>query len=272
MKVAVLSPYPTSQFQKELGLAARSDFNNATWTVTLVRHLAKMPDTEIHLVTEIDGLPRSQVIQADGVTFHFVKAPAKFKTLTLWQFDRRRVNQVVEAIRPDLVHGQGIETQYGYIALSSRYPCLITIHGLARLSNRVTNVRLFSRPKLVEFFEAYCLRKARNFVIINPFIAEYLGLSETRYRLFPIANAVAEHFFEPVVEPRESNLLLAVGYVDRLKAHDVLLQAMARLRQRGLDCKAVIVGPCSDRNQFDRLQQLIREEKLEVEFTGFLPP
>ena len=34
------------------------------------------------------------------------------------------------------------------------------------------------------------MRKARNIIVINPFIVEVLGLTSPRYKLFPIPNAI----------------------------------------------------------------------------------
>jgi glycosyltransferase involved in cell wall biosynthesis len=272
MKIAILSPYPTFPFTQQLGCASGSFNNNATWTVTLAEHLAKLPGCEVHVVTETEEIQCSKTICADNVTIHFLKSPARFNTFTLWQFDRRRLHRVLEDIRPDIVHGQGIETQYGYSTVTSKFPFVITIHGLAKLSNPALHTPWLSRNKAVELFESYCLRKARNIIVINLFIAEFLRLIESRYRLFKIPNPVGEDFFVSTGDAREENLILSIGYVDRLKAHDVLIRALALLRRRGVTCRAVIIGPQPDARYFSSLSEYIREQKIDVEFTGFIPP
>ena len=272
MRIAILSPYPTFPFQAELGFKTISYEDNASWTVTLSDALAKMPDTEVHVVTEAINIPRSRTIQVNGVHVHFIKAPEQFKALTLWQFDRRRLHRELATIQPDIVHGQGIENQYGDAAVTSTYPNLLTVHGIPRLSNQVQDLPKVSRAKVVEFASDRCLAVARNIVIINPFIADYLQLDPERYRLFRISNAVAAHFFEPCPEPRDTNLLLAIGWVDRLKAHDIFLRALALLKRRGVNARAVIIGPAPLRDYLASLQSYVRAERLDVEFTGFLPP
>jgi glycosyltransferase involved in cell wall biosynthesis len=272
MKVAILSPYPTLPFHDTLECREISYENNATWTVVLADALAKMPDLDVHVVTEAEDISASKQIRRGNVTLHFIRAPRQFKTLTFWQFDRLRLHRALDEIRPDIVHGQGIESQYGYVAVTSRYPCLLTIHGLAQLSNRVLDLPWLSRPRLVELFESFCLKKARDIVVINPFIAEYLRLSPERYRLFLIPNPVAEQFFEKSSVAREPGLLLSIGWVDRLKAHDVLLRALALLRQRGVEARAVIAGPLLPGEYLRALQRYINDEHLNVEFTNFLAP
>ena len=271
MKVAILSPYPTFPFARELGCEKVSYANNATWTVALVKRLAEIPDTEIHVLTESDDIPRSKNISVGSGVIHFIKSPAKFKTLTFWQFDRLRLHRVLDEIQPDIVHGQGIESQYGYAAVTARYPFVLTIHGLSKLSNRVLDIPWFSRVRLVELFEWYCLRKARNIIVINPFIVEVLGLKSSRYNLFAIPNAIGERYFDAPPDPREEDLLLAIGYADRLKAHDVLAQAMALLRQRKVACRAMIVGPLTEGEYLTSLQKYIRDEDLDIQFAGYLP-
>lgn len=272
MKVVLLSPYPSFQFLQELHCTQTSYENNATWTVALARHLARLPDTEVHVVTESSIIPVSKSIVTEGVTVHFVKVPDKFKTLTFWQLDRHALLQVVEGIKPDIIHGQGIENQYGYVAITSHYPHLLTIHGLASLSRLASGPRGFNRASIVAFFEHLCIRRADNLVVINPFIAEYLRLNPRRYRLFHIPNPIGEQFFEPPTLPREPNLLLATGWVDRLKGHDVLLGAMAVLKKRGIPVRAVVAGSLSASKYFEQLQQVVRTEQLDVKFTNFLPP
>ena len=272
MKVAILSPYPSFPFARELGCAQPSYQNNATWTVALASALAQMGDIEVHVLTESEDISDSRRIHKDGVNLHFIRAPRKFKTITFWQFDRIRMHRLLDEIGPDIVHGQGIESQYGYAALTARYPCLLTIHGLAKLSNRVMDLPWFSRPRLVELFEWYSLRKAHNIIVINSFISDFLRLSPSRYNLFQIPNAVGEHYFAAAPEPREEDLLLAIGHVDRLKAHDVLAQAMTLLRRRKIPCRAIIVGPQTESDYLASLQRYVRDEKLNIQFTGFMPP
>ena len=272
MKVAILSPYPTFPFREEKDWVKPTFENNATWTVQLANFLSRIPDTEVHVVTESEEITCSKELRAGNLILHFVKSPAHFKTLTLWQFDRMRLHRVLRDIRPDIVHGQGIESQYGYATVTAPYPYVLTIHGLSMLSNKALNLPLFSRPRLVELFERYCLHKVRNVIVINPFITEFLKLTPPRYNLFPIPNAIGEHFFNAPPAPRESHLLLAIGYVDRLKAHDVLAQAMAQLRQRQVACRAIIAGPLIASDYLTALRQYVHDQQLDVEFPGFVPP
>src|SRR5436309_12520669 len=233
MKVAILSPYPTFPFQSELGCAAISYENNATWTVALADHLAKLPATEVHVLTESTDIARSQTITRDGVSVHYLKAPERFKTLSFWQLDRRRLHAALHDIHPDLVHGEGLENQYGYAAVTCRYPHVLTIHGIPRLANVSLGFRSWSGQGfygwILEHFERLCLDRARNLIVINPFVAECYRLNAERYRLFSIPNAIGPHFFSAPPQPRAPATLLTVGAIDRRKAHDVLLRAVARL-------------------------------------------
>jgi phenylacetate-CoA ligase len=272
MKVAILSPYPTFPFKNELGCSSVSYENNATWTVALVNHLAKIPDTKVHVVTESENIPESKTIVANGVNLHFIKAPEKYKTLTLWRYDRARILRTLDEIQPDIVHGQGIENQYGFAAVSLKWPHLLTIHGIPGLSNQSRNVGLFNRERIVELLAHSTIKNARNIVVITPFVTECYDLPPDRYRLFPIPNAIEERFFTVPPRPRESNLILSVGAIDRRKGNDILLRALALLKLRGISVRAIIAGPPADKTHIAELEQLIRFEHLDVHFTGFIPP
>ena len=272
VRIAILSPYPTFPFQCELGCRTISYENNATWTVALADALALLPDTTVHVLTECTEVPRTQTLSQRNVTLHFIKAPEQFKTLTLWHFDRRRMHTVLADIGPDIVHGQGIENQYGDAAVRSSYPHLLTVHGIPRLSNLALGSPRFSRVRITEYTGNLCLKAARNIVVINQFVAEHLHLDPARHRLFHIPNAVGEHFFADAPVERESNLILSIGWIDRLKAHDILARALALLRHRGVDTHAKVVGPIPPSSYFDSLRCYAHDEKIDLEFTDFLPP
>jgi glycosyltransferase involved in cell wall biosynthesis len=272
VKVAILSPYPTFPFHQELGCHTVSYADNASWTVALADARAQRPDTEVHVLTESTDIPRTKILRRDNLALHFIKAPERFKTLTFWYFDRRRLFRELAEIQPDIVHGQGIENQYGDAAVRSPYRHLLTVHGIPSLSNIAHRAGRFDRNRIVEHRSKLSLQLARNVVIINPFIAEYLQLDPARYRLFHIPNAVSETFFVADPVQREPDLILAVGWIDRLKAHDILARALALLKRRGVTVRAKIIGPEGDRLVSESLRQYARAEQLDLELTGFLPP
>jgi len=272
VRVAILSPYPIFPFHSELGCRTISYDNNASWTVALADALAQLPDTTVHVLTESTEIPHTQTLSQHNATIHFIKAPEQFKTLTLWHFDRLRLHEALSEIRPDIVHGQGIENQYGDAAVRSPYPHLLTVHGIPRLSNIAFGSPRISRARIVEYTADLCLKAARNIVVINPFVAENLHLDPARYRLFQIPNAVGEQFFTDAPVERESNLVLSVGWVDRLKAHEILARALALLRRREVGVQAKVVGPMPQSSYLDSLRCYAHDEKIDLEFTNFLPP
>ena len=272
MKIAILSPYPTFPFHKELGCRTVSYENNATWTIALADALTQLPETEVHVLTESTEIAATRTLDYRNLHLHFIKAPRQLKTLTLWHFDRLRLHGAVNDIRPDIVHGQGIENQYGDAAVSSPYPNLLTVHGIQRLSSAALNLRRFSRASIVEYTGSRCLAHAHDVVIINQFIEDHLRLDPQRYRLYRIPNPVAPHFFEDTAVAREPASLLAVGWLDRLKAHDILCRALALLRRRGVTARAKIIGPVGTDAYSQALRQYTRDENIDVEFTDFLHP
>lgn len=271
MKVAILSPYPTFPFAKELGCPSLTYQNNATWTVALAKGLAAIPDTQVHVVTEAENIPASRTIVDADVKLHFLKVPSHFKTLTLWQTDRWRIGRVLAEVEPDIVHGQGIENQYGFAAITSKYPHLLTIHGIPHLANASQHRKPFSREWLVQLFAQYTLKKARNVVTIDPFVEQCYPQLHTGKRLFPIPNALNELFFNTPPIAREPGLILSVGYVERRKAHDVLAAALALLPST-IAPRLVIAGPLDNSEHVRGLKEFVSQHRLKVEFTGFVGP
>jgi len=274
MKVAILSPYPTAPFSKVLNCESLSYLSNATWTVTLARMLSKIPNVEVHVITETDNIPTSKTIDVENVHVHFIRAPKKHKTLTFWQFNRMRILKELFQIKPDIVHAQGIETQYGYVAVTSPYPNVVTIHGLPRLRYRAFPPKLFSRGKIVQLLESYSMRRVKNIIVINPFAIDVYNLKKKTYNLFHIPNAVSEECFNSSTIQRQENEIVAVGTIEHLKGFDILLKAVTQLKRRGIESKVSIIGQAvAGMSRYrEGLDELISAHNLDVRFLGFLPP
>jgi len=105
-------------------------------------------------------------------------------------------------------------------------------------------------------------------------LARHIHTLAPRTRLEVVDNVVDTDVFHPACEARDAGggrrCLLTVAALTEKKGHDVLLQAMAKLRDDGLELSLGLVG---DGELRARLEARIREEGLDqaVRFYGELP-
>ena len=90
---------------------------------------------------------------APNIFFHSLHVPKIGWMRTGYQGCIRAVRKKLKAIQPEIVHGQGTETDCAINAVFSGFPNVLTIHGNMRLIAKVNRVRPFSFPWLAARLE-----------------------------------------------------------------------------------------------------------------------
>jgi glycosyltransferase involved in cell wall biosynthesis len=160
----------------------------------------------------------------------------------------RAVSSAVRRLQPDLIHAHWWFPG-GWFASRAGVPYLITCHG--------SDVRLLDRAGLVRALARPVFQRAAGVTVVSNFLAQDL------MRLLP---GVA---LQPVVTPMplevtrfvqnggagkvEPPRILYAGNLVPSKGVDLLLQAVAELRQRGVACQLKILGDGPSRNHLHAL-------------------
>ena len=192
-------------------------------------------------------------------------------TMTGLSIDQRRLNQTLDQIRPDVVHSQGAG-HLGILAARSRYPCVITIHGIqGREANYQPTVHRKLRSLLQSWLaNYYCIRKATHTILISPYVAEHYGsaLGGERYA---VPNPVDPEYFD-TVRQEEPNRVLFLGRLYALKGIHDLIQAAARLPNTS-DLSITVAGSLADTKYVEELRQLAARVGLSgaLRIPGILP-
>lgn len=180
-----------------------------------------------------------------------------------------RAMRVVAAAKPDVVHGHGAKGGL-----------------LARLTlNRTAAVRaytphggslLFSHGtlagKIYLTTENLLMRRGDLFLFESAFSADTFRrkIGTTRGLVRVVHNGVSRAEFEPVALNPDASDILFLGEMRQLKGVDLLIDAIAQLRQSGRALTATLVGDGPDRAQFEAQVQRLNLGGA-VRFPGAMP-
>jgi hypothetical protein len=91
--------------------------------------------------------------ELDGVPVHYVAAPDKLRSATLFQLDAIRLAKQVRTLSPDIAHAHGTEDAFALAAQRSGLPNVLTAQGLHFQLNRKVKTPILSRARAVQFTE-----------------------------------------------------------------------------------------------------------------------
>ncbi|HIQ05958.1 MAG TPA: glycosyltransferase family 1 protein [Anaerolineae bacterium] len=219
MRVALLGAYPDDPSRVVGGVEAV--------TVALARHLGGMDDLELHVVTGRPGLQAYQRVRQGRILVHRVPE-YRLDRLALFRRDVAALRVVLYAIRPGVVHAHG-STTYTEAATGYRgAPHVVTVHGV------IIREALIQAPpaeRLRRVFDAayerYNLRRARNIIVISPYLLDEMPWLR-RARTWAIENPADDLFFALWPVPEPGRLLCPARVIPR-KGILQLLQAFRPL-------------------------------------------
>jgi glycosyltransferase involved in cell wall biosynthesis len=163
----------------------------------------------------------------------------------------RQVTRRIAALEADVVHGHGAKGgAYARFARSPRHVLRVyTPHGGSlHYSAGTPGGRLYLAAERL-------LLSRTDLLICESRYSEDMfraKIGAPRGLVRMVHNGVAPAEFEPVAQAPDATDLLFVGELRRLKGVDVLIDAIARLRENGRRVTATLVGAGPDREGFDR--------------------
>ncbi|HEY9427864.1 MAG TPA: glycosyltransferase, partial [Gemmatimonadaceae bacterium] len=164
-----------------------------------------------------------------------------------WRY-RRVARRALRDFRPDVVHAHWWVPS-GAVAAMLRTPFLVTSHG--------SDVRLLENVPAARSFAQRVLGRASAITTVSSFLAadlrRLLPEVDVPVKVLPMPLDVA-HFERGREEAKASPpRILYAGNLVASKGVDLLIEAVARLRERGVDCELRILGEGSEREALDAL-------------------
>ncbi len=225
MKIAVLADFPPHRIDGFPGVSApRGHF--ATWLPQIAESFAGQSDFELHWVMVSPLVGERLELESMGQRFHVLPTRPGGRAMSLFREDRRRINDVLAAVKPDLVHGWGSEDVYGYAAIRSGLPNLISMQGV--LTHYMLKNRLRAREYFCAGLEWRILRRATDVTCESPWAMELVGRRTRRARIHHVDYGVDAPFFEMEWKPDpDRKAAVFVGSVAPRKGIQDLIRAFA---------------------------------------------
>jgi glycosyltransferase involved in cell wall biosynthesis len=181
----------------------------------------------------------------------------------------RKVRKALHSFQPDIVHGHGAKggmlARLGGTGVKSRPSRLYSPHGGS----------LHYSPQSLEGKIYFTIERALErvtdaLVFVSRFeqITYEQKIGTPRCRTALVYNGISEAEFTPVPCDADATDILFVGHMRALKGVDVLLNALAILKQRGKPLTATLIGAGEDKPAFE---DQVRRLELSSRVT-FLPP
>jgi glycosyltransferase involved in cell wall biosynthesis len=261
IRVAMVTDHAASGSKVDGGVQAVTKY--------LVDAFVRRDELDLHVIGFNYEIGSARVTKCEGYTLHTLPG-ASGGALTGYRKDQRTLNRALEGIQPDIVHGQGAG-QNGIVASRSRFPSVITIHGImAEEAKFYTGLAKRVRHQLLsKWSDRYCIRNGRHTILISPYVAQYFQ-ERLAGQQYLIANPIADEFFD-IVRCETGNRVLFAGRLYALKGVIDLVRATAKVA-RTQDIKLALAGSLHDREYVRQLQQEAAQLNLNdrVEFCGLL--
>ena len=260
MKIALLGAFPVYQYRDQVSFWTPRQSSSPTWNYNLAMALARIPGVEVHVLTNAPRLT-TRTVMDHGVHVHLVGHPPKvnlWEQLTALQLTRYRYRHLLKKLRPDIVHGSGTDHEYGYAAVMSGFPNVVTVHGVMRSVVARLGLPFYSFGAMLARFERVVIDRSRFLIAIGEYVVRQFP--EFEGEVFHIPNAVSERFFR---EPGSGGPdILFVGRIEPRKRVLNLIHAVARVMSDFPDMHVALVGRTAGRYA-EQVRESIRSAGLD---------
>jgi len=277
MRVVILGNYPIYPFIDRLGIQKKAIKRITSWNFTFVNELRKIANTEIYVITSGKGvLNKTTIIEENNLHIFYLVESKLMTGLTMFNNFVRQSHKLIETIKPDIVHGIGTEHIWPYAAVSSGYPCIVTVHGIMSEIVKKVKTPLFSRMRYFAHLEKKTLRYTKNLIVISPYVEQMLA-QYTKAEMYPIENPISDIYYDVLAKPNNNKTILFVGDTLERKSLGTLLEAFSTLvaNSNASDWNINVVGPIKRGDYYNNVivPTMIKNNiSQRINFKGFMFP
>ena len=236
----------------------------------LVDALQNFYELDLHIITFKSSQKEYRKLNCDGYQLYLLPEQS-LGLLTYYHKDINIINKCLDLINPDIVHVQNAG-YLGYAAIKSKYPALITFHGMLREDAKyISKLRKRIRYNVYSFiFENYCVRNVKNAIVISPYVEKYFG-KRLNAKTYFIPNPVKEDFFH-MQNCEQANRVLFAGRIIPRKGIEDLIKALVIIKDK-VNIKVVLAGSADvDGIYLNKITKYIQDNKIsdKIIFLGLL--
>ncbi len=253
LKLAIVTQFPEDADVPRGGVEAVS--------VNLVRGLAALGEVEAHVVTLDPKVGAVATSDWAGARIHRLPRGGGGELTNAIGGGRRQVQAFLRTLAPDIVHAHDT---YGLMVQGLPLPRVFTIHGFIYGDTLVSGRKLPRlRSKVWEFVEKRGWADQPHIISISPYVRERLG-GVTAAIIHDIDNPIATDFFDIRRVERPGVVFCAAAICPR-KNTLVLVEAAARLKQRGIAVQLRLAGGVTDAAYGEQVRAAIARHGLDAE-------
>jgi glycosyltransferase involved in cell wall biosynthesis len=197
----------------------------------LLQGFASIPESEVHVVSCTRQPVPAPAKLASNIYFHSLLVPRIGWIRTGFQGCIRASRKKIRDIQPQIVHGQGTESDCSISAVFSGFPNVLTIHGNMRLIAKVNQAQAFSYPWLAARLERFTIPRSQGVVCITRYTKE--AVAGIARRTWVVPNAVDQAFFEINAQSQtDVPRILCVGHVCHRKNQNAFIRSLDTLAKK----------------------------------------
>jgi glycosyltransferase involved in cell wall biosynthesis len=235
LKIAILCSYPPRFVTNDKFIGAKKT-HVSSWNINLISELSNIKKIKIFVLSNGNFFKTSKYIK-DNITFIYI---ARIPILENYipEIRRRRYQQYLNKIKPDIVHGIGNEHFYPWFAINSGFKNIITIHGILNKIIKNPSIKDQIRIKL----EKNVINNAKNIISISDFVKRNIPNKKNK-NIFNIPNAIDKSFFNKEFSSTKKEFdLLMVGMIYPLKNTHLIVDVIRELVKTNSQIKIGIIG------------------------------
>ena len=168
------------------------------------------------------------------------------------------------SLQPDVchVHGTNLFAWKMYKRLKKEgLPCVVTVHGLARVEKKNALKKGFSIKGFVQYLyqgwvEKRFLGQLPMAIVDTEYVNDMINSYPIRRKpmMYVVPQGIDEDFYGVSCS---QNVILSVGAIGNRKGHLITLRAFERLREEGFDAQLVIAGTVAEQSYLGQLRSVI---------------
>lgn len=253
MKIAILTQYPYDIRNVRGGVESSM--------IGLVKDLKKYPDLDLHIIS-ITNNP-DNLIKTERCQIHYIHTPKLPRLLASITIDQYNVKKKINQIKPDLINAHMTAPLYGYPALRTKYPAIVTVHGIISEESKTwTGISGKIKKIIYSLMERDVLKNSKYLSVVSPYVANKIKTFTKKSYVQVIPNGVQEEFFN-IKNNEIQNRLLNVGGIEPRKGLHNLFKAIFLIKNKIPDIELHIAGKIRNKSYYDILIKYIKSNNLE---------
>jgi glycosyltransferase involved in cell wall biosynthesis len=254
----------------------------ASWIPNTLKEFENNKNIELHVIAPHEYLKKATKFDLRNIHYHFIPfgipiwhrhwpSPFFIDDYTNFLFFRKKVEKVVNCIKPDIINLQGAENAYyssSIFNLKEKYPILIMVQGIIGLSCQIkkdfqTRNRIRIENKIFREFKYFCGDDDT-----SDYIKENVNNNHKFHTLYYPAN---EKLLDTVESNKKRYDCMFYGRITKDKGIEDFIKIISVLKKEKQNLKACILGHGSN-NYVNTIKKRILDLKCEnnIEFIGYV--